>query len=174
MAVGLDHQYAAYCAVKQIIATGKRHVAYLGARLDNRTQLRLAGYNQAIGEAGLQPLPILTEQHSSFTLEKHLFLQALARVPTLDGIFCTNDDIAIGAMLACHKQGLVIPEQMSIVRYNGLDIGQAITPKLTSIATPRREIGQKSAELLFTALQGNPIKHKVYDFGFSFIQGESL
>ncbi|WP_087018194.1 substrate-binding domain-containing protein [Thaumasiovibrio subtropicus] len=174
MAVGLNHVDAAYTVVKAMIAKGKRHIAYFGARLDTRTRLRMQGYDNAMNEAGLTPLHVLTKAHSSFTLGHQLLEQALDTQPALDGVFCTNDDIAIGTILACQQRAIKVPEQLSIVGYNALDIGQAISPKLTSVETPLFEIGKRSAELLLASLSGRPDEEKVVDMGFAMTDGESL
>ena len=100
MAVGLDHEDASYTVVKQMLDTGKRTIVYFGARLDTRTKLRMQGYDRAMTEAGLEPKHVLTGDHSSFSLAHDLLERALEMHPTLDGVFCTNDDIAIGTMLS--------------------------------------------------------------------------
>ncbi len=78
--------------------------------------------------------------------------EAFAPYPDLDGVFCTNDDIAIGTLLVAQQRGIQLPEQLSVIGYNALDIGRTITPKLTSVDSPRYAIGEKSAELLIAAL----------------------
>ncbi|MCV6021968.1 substrate-binding domain-containing protein, partial [Escherichia coli] len=83
-----------------------------------------------------------------------LLERALKTYPTLDGVFCTNDDIAIGTMLSAQQRGIQVPQQLAVVGYNALDIGQTISPKLTSVDTPRFQIGVKSAELLIARLKG--------------------
>ncbi|MGF1680258.1 substrate-binding domain-containing protein [Photobacterium minamisatsumaniensis] len=174
MVVGLDHVNAAYSAVKAMINKGRKHISYFGARLDTRTQLRMEGYDKAMTEAGLEKYHILTHEHSSFTLGGELLSRALAECPELDGVFCTNDDIAIGTILACNERGIRVPETLSVVGYNALDIGQAITPRLTSIYTPRYQIGEKSAELLLSAIEGERKARNIYDLGFTITRGESL
>ncbi len=174
MAVGLDHEQTSFEVVSQMIASGRRNIAYLGARLDTRTQLRMQGYDRAMQTAGLSIKHITTKRHSSFTLGGSLLAEGLELYPQLDGIFCTNDDIAIGAMMYCAHHQIAIPQQIAVVGYNALDIGQAIIPKLTSVETPRFEIGKKSAELLLAALSGNPPEQKIYDLGYQLTQGATL
>ncbi|WP_217528660.1 LacI family DNA-binding transcriptional regulator [Vibrio metschnikovii] len=173
MAVGLDHEQISYQVVQQMIARGRQQVIYLGARLDTRTQLRRQGYERAMREAGLQPMQVSTGEHSSFTLGGILLQQALQQYPALDGIFCTNDDLAVGAMMYCHHHRIAVPQQIAVVGYNALDIGQAIVPRLTSVETPRLAIGKKSAELLLAALSGQAVEPKVYDLGYRLTHGES-
>jgi LacI family gluconate utilization system Gnt-I transcriptional repressor len=174
MAVGLDHEAAAYFAVNSILDSGKFNVVYFGARLDSRTKLRMNGYDRAMTERGLTPNHILTEAHSSFTLGIELLDKALEQHPNLDGILCTNDDIAVGVIMAAHQRGIKIPDQIGIVGYNALDIGDAISPRLNSIEIPIYKMGERSAELLLAALRNDEIKEKVIDLGFSMREGESL
>ncbi|EOU2463380.1 substrate-binding domain-containing protein [Vibrio navarrensis] len=174
MAVGLDHIEASYQVVKRMIASGKRHIAYFGARLDTRTKLRMQGYDRAMLEAGLTPQHVLTGDHSSFSLADELLQRALAIMPTLDGVFCTNDDIAIGTLLVAQQRGIAVPAQLAVVGYNALDIGQTISPKLTSVDTPRFQIGEKSAELLLARLRGEQPEQSVVDMGYKITAGDSV
>jgi LacI family gluconate utilization system Gnt-I transcriptional repressor len=174
MAVGLDHKKAAYTAVQTMINKGLKNISYFGARLDNRTTLRMQGYDKAMEEAGLKKHHTLTHQHSSFTLGNELLSRALSECPELDGVFCTNDDIAIGIILACKERGIKVPEELSIIGFNAFDIGQAISPRLTSVSTPRYQIGEKSAQLLLSSLAGETAERNVYDLGFTLERGDSL
>tara|TARA_R110001583_G_scaffold1583_2_gene12296 strand:+ start:2026 stop:3045 length:1020 start_codon:yes stop_codon:yes gene_type:complete len=174
MNVGLDHELAAYSAVKDMISSGKRQVAYFGARLDSRTQLRMKGYDRAVLEFGLQKHHFLTHEHSSFSLGRELLNRALIDCPDLDGVLCTNDDIAVGTIFACKEQDISIPGRISIIGYNALDIGQAVSPRLTSIYTPRYEIGETSAEILLNAIEGNMSQNKIFDLGFKLTKGETF
>jgi LacI family transcriptional regulator, gluconate utilization system Gnt-I transcriptional repressor len=174
MAVGLDHEKTAFEVVGKMIHSGKRNIVYLGARLDTRTKLRMKGYGRAMLDAGLEVKHISTKEHSSFTMGGELLAQALTEYPNLDGLFCTNDDIAIGAMMYCAHHNIAIPERICVVGYNALDIGQAIIPKLTSVETPRFDIGKKSAELLLAALSGDAPEQKVYDLGYRLTNGQTL
>lgn len=173
MVVGLDHKAAAYSAVKSLLNKGLTKIGYFGARLDNRTKYRMQGYDQALVEQGAKKYHFLTSSHSSFTLGRELLERALQDCPDLEGVFCTNDDIAIGVLMACSEKGIQVPEKMSVIGYNALDIGQAITPTLTSIYTPRYEMGETSARLLLDSIEGKVIDRKVHDLGFVLTKGAS-
>ena len=174
MVVGMDHRAAARAMVTEMLRRGRRKVVYLGARLDVRTQLRMEGYYQAMSDFGLDGQHLLTEQSSSFTLGGQLLEQALARYPDMDGLFCTNDDVAIGALLQCQAKWIPVPQQIAIAGCNALDIGHAMTPKLASIVTPREEIGREAAAMLLARLSGHPQPESRKDIGFSLYEGESL
>ena len=173
MVVGLDHEEAAYSAVKLMLDKGRSKVAYFGDRLDVRTKHRMEGYDRAVLESGAQKYHFLTPNHSSFTLGRELLNRALDECPDLDGVFCNNDDIAVGTILACHDKGIRIPEDISILGYNALDVGQAITPILTSVYTPRYEMGETCANILIDSLEDRPREQKIYDLGFTITKGNS-
>ncbi len=63
-------------------------------------------------------------------------------------------------MLSAQQRGIQVPQQLAVVGYNALDIGQTISPKLTSVDTPRFQIGVKSAELLIARLKGEAQEEK--------------
>ncbi|WP_111874185.1 substrate-binding domain-containing protein [Aeromonas bivalvium] len=174
MVVGMDHRAAARAMVTEMLRRGRRTPVYLGARLDVRTRLRMEGYYQAMEQAGLAGRHLLTEQSSSFTLGGELLEQALARYPDLDGLYCTNDDLAVGALLRCQARGIAVPQQIAIAGSNALDIGRAMSPQLASIVTPRKEIGCEAATLLLARLAGAPLTERRKDLGFSLFEGGSL
>lgn len=174
MVVGMDHRAAARAMVTEMLRRGRRKLVYLGARLDVRTQLRMEGYYQAMADVGLDGQHLLTEQSSSFTLGGELLEQVLGVHPDLDGLFCTNDDLAVGALLRCQAKGIAVPQQIAIAGSNALDIGQAMSPKLASIITPREAIGREAAAMLLARLGGTPLTETCKDMGFSLYQGESL
>ncbi|MBE9609995.1 gluconate operon transcriptional repressor GntR [Chitinilyticum piscinae] len=173
-AVGLDHTAAARAMVEAMLARGKRHIAYLAARLDRRTQLREAGYRAAMLAAGLTPCVVASEASSSFSLGSELLRQARVEHPQLDGVFCTNDDIAAGALLAAQAMGLTVPDDLAVAGCNALDIGRALAPPLASIVTPREAIGELAAQRLLARINGERFNSTVIDAGFTLFAGGSI
>nr|MBA2817459.1 Gluconate utilization system GNT-I transcriptionalrepressor [Candidatus Pantoea persica] len=109
MAVGFDNVEAARQMTHAILGKGHRHTVYLGARLDERTLQKQQGYEAAMREAGLEPHSVVMEEASSFSTGGMLLCEALRRYPQTDSLFCTNDDLAVGAMFECQRQGLKVP-----------------------------------------------------------------
>lgn len=174
MAVGLDHEQAAYDVVKRILASGKQNPVYLAARMDTRTLLRQHGYEKAMEEAGKAPVTVSTPEHSSFTLGSELLARALAGYPQTDAVFCTNDDIAIGVMLYCQHNKIRIPDDLAVVGYNALNIGAAMTPPLTSVITPRDKMGEQAASLIMKVLQGETPAQTTVTLPHSLTTGKTL
>ncbi len=103
-----------------------------------------------------------------------LLRQALERRPDLDGVFCTNDDLAIGALFECQRQGIAVPDQIGIAGFHGHDIANAIVPRLATVVTPREEMGRIAAEHLLARLQGGTVSQSVIELPFRLEAGESL
>ncbi|MDK2024940.1 substrate-binding domain-containing protein, partial [Escherichia coli] len=88
--------------------------------------------------------------------------------PQLDGIFCTNDDLAVGAAFECQRLGLKIPDDMAIAGFHGHDIGQVMEPRLASVLTPRERIVSIGAERLLARISCEAITPKILDLCFKF------
>jgi LacI family gluconate utilization system Gnt-I transcriptional repressor len=173
-AVGVDNLEASYQMVSTMIARGYQNIVYLGARLDARTRFRQQGYEKAMLEHGLAVKSVMTEAPSSFTLGAELLIRTLAEQPQTDGLFCTNDDLAVGAVFEAQRCGIKIPDQIAVAGFHGHDIGQSMVPKLATVITPREKIGQITAEQLIARLNGQAIENKVIDLGFKIQPGESI
>lgn len=173
-AVGFDNISAAQAMVETMIARGCRQVVYFGARMDKRSKLKMQGYEQAMKKHGLTPHSITTEAHSSFTLGAKQLQQALIQIPHIDGIFCTNDDLAIGALFECQRLGISVPEQIKIAGFHGHDVGQSLTPQLATVITPRLEMGRVAAQELLDRIHGTPSQSAIINLGYQIHLGESV
>ena len=87
--------------------------------------------------------------------------------PQLDGVFCTNDDLAVGAAFECQRLGLKVPDDMAIAGFHGHDIGQVMEPRLASVLTPRERMGSIGAERLLARIRGESVTPKMLDLGFT-------
>jgi len=172
--IGFDNAKASKAMTEAIIAKGRNNIAYFAARMDERTRLKMDGYHQAMKDAGNAPVSLQTEEASSFTLGAKLLAQLVEQHPDVDGIVCTNDDLAIGAVYECQRRGIKVPEQMAIAGFHGHDISQTMIPKLATVVTPREEIGRVAAEQLIQRLKGVHDWPTTIDLGYEIELGESI
>ncbi len=94
--------------------------------------------------------------------------------PSADGVFCTNDDVAVGAYFECLRHGISVPEQMAIAGFHGHDVGQAMSPRLASVITPRQAIGETAAKTLLSRIRGEAPEHQIIDLGYRIEAGKTL
>ncbi|WP_349969440.1 LacI family DNA-binding transcriptional regulator [Pseudomonas caspiana] len=181
----LDPLRAAYCvgfsqalagaeAARHLLGRGRKRLAYIAAQLDPRVMQRGEGFRQVLEEQGLYDptLQVMTPQPSSIALGAELFMQLMTKHPDVDGVFFCNDDLAQGAALEALRRGISIPQQVSLVGFNDLPGSAHMVPRLTSIATPRQEVGQRAAQLLLGLIDGVAQKPQV-DLGFELVVRES-
>ncbi|MCI7480060.1 gluconate operon transcriptional repressor GntR [[Pasteurella] aerogenes] len=173
-AIGFDNVSAAQSMVETMINRGYRHIVYFSARMDKRTKLKMQGYEQAMKRHGLEPHSLITEVPSSFSLGSEQLRQTLEKYPETNGIFCTNDDLAIGAIFECQRLGIRIPQEMAIAGFHGHDVGQSMTPQLATVVTPRLEIGQRAAQELLDRLNDLPQTSSLINLGYQIHLGESI
>lgn len=172
--VGFSQHQAGAAAARHLLGRGRRRLAYVAAQLDPRVLQRGAGFRQVLEQAGCfdQALQVSTSQPSSIGLGGELFARLLADHPDVDAIFFCNDDLAQGAALEALRLGIRIPEQVALVGFNDLPGSAHMVPRLTSIRTPRQEVGQRAAHLLLGLLEGVSQQPRI-NLGFELVVRES-
>jgi LacI family transcriptional regulator len=157
--IGFDNQAATHEITRHLLRLGHKRIGLLSAPVagNDRARARGAGVRAALAEAGLaledkyiQYAPI-----SLATAEAAMNL-LLAQPQRPTAVVATNDVFAVGAMVACRKAGVRIPEDISITGVDNTDLGATQTPGLTSIRTPIIEIGAAAAEQIVARLEGRP------------------
>lgn len=172
--IGYDHTKCSYASIKGLIESGRQHIAYLRARLDSRTIDRQQGYEIACDEAGIKPYVYGSNAHSNFSRGAEMMRQAVKDTPDVDAVFCTNDDVAIGVMIACGEMGIKIPEQISVLGYNGLNIGTTTIPKLNSVVTARKDMGRLAVDKIIKRLKKENIGDQVIELYPMLSLGDTL
>lgn len=173
-AIGFDNVHAARDMVEEMIRRGHRRILYLAVRLDARTLQREQGYAKAMQAHGLPPATLRTNLRSSYSVGATLMAQVLEDYPHTDALFCTNDDVAIGAYFECLRRGISVPGEMAIAGFHGHDVGQAMAPRLASVITPRETLGTRAGAELLQRLQGGALTEPVIDLGYRIDAGGTL
>lgn len=165
-AVGYDNQAAAEDMVEAMIAEGRQNIVCLALRLDQRTLQREVGYRTTMDRHGLTPEILRSTQKSSFTVGASLMGELIMSMPITDGVFCTNDDVAVGAYFECLARGVSVPGAVRIAGFHGLDVSRALRPVLASVLTPRYQIGQTAVAELLRRIDGADMIAPVIDLGY--------
>lgn len=175
MMVGFSHFEGGRAATTHMIEMGYRRIAFLGARMDPRSQRRLAGYRAAMEAARLYNPNLITTTPvpSSVTLGRDLFREALDKMPSLDGVFCNNDDLALGVLFECHRASIAVPDRIGICGFNDLDMMQVAYPSVTSVRTHRYEIGRQAVAMAREEIGGAQPRERIVDVGFELKRRDS-
>ncbi len=175
MAIGFSHVEGGRAVTRHLIEAGYRRIGFIGARMDPRSQRRMAGYRAAAEEAGVfdPRLVTTTPTPSSVSLGRELLRDALSKAPDLDAVFCNNDDLALGVLFECHRAALAVPQRIGIAGFNDLEMMDDAFPSLTSVRTPRYDIGRKAIAMVRASLAGRRPDDRVVDTGFELKVRES-
>lgn len=152
--VHIDNAAAARAVMEHLYALGHERIAVVGGPPDNPLhQQRLEGVRAAAKARGrLRGLSVVP---GDFSLESgHAAakaLLALPRAPT--AVFCFSDQMALGALAACRDLGICVPDQLSIVGFDDLASSRFLTPPLTTIRQPMRDIGARAVNLLLAIIE---------------------
>ena len=172
--VGFSQRSAGFAIGKHLLARGMRRPAFIAAQLDARTMQRRAGYHRALAAAGFDPsLEALTEAPSSVELGCRLLAKVLKKAPDCDAVFCCNDDLALGVLFECQRRGIAVPGDLAIVGFNDLPFAAWSSPSITTVATPRYEVGFEAARMLLQIIEGELPAERRVDLGFTLVTRES-
>lgn len=152
-------------AAAHLLALGHRKIGYLG--VGNRAESnrrRFAGYCDTLSAAGIavnaqwvRIAPTVNNLRADDVLDGQAMLPAL--LPTgVTAVFCYNDQIAVGVLMACRELGIAVPEQLSVVGYDDVDLARYVTPPLTTIHQPKLRLGEIAMQMLLDILEGRPVK----------------
>lgn len=145
-----DDKLGGYLATRHLIDLGHRRIGIIaGPPYASSSRGRLAGYRQALAEAGLAEIPDLMIE-SSFSIDSGAEVagRLMALDPRPTAIFAFNDNTAIGALSTLERLGLSVPGDVSLVGYNDIPIVSRLPTPLTSVRVPFDQIAAAALELL--------------------------
>jgi LacI family transcriptional regulator len=142
--VTIDNRNGAKQAVQHLIASGKRNIGIITGPLDWwEARERLAGWQEAMEDAGLKPAESLVVKSDDWTAVngeqgmRSLWKQA----PEIDAVFACNDQIALGAMGIAHQLGKKIPQELAVVGFDNIPEAAFFWPPLSTIYQQLIDIG---------------------------------
>lgn len=173
--VSIDDRMAGKRATEHLIAMGHRSIGGIFKLDDGQGHQRFAGFVEAMNEAGLEMddgrvLWIDTEDVKN--LEK-CTERILDRVENCTGVFCYNDQVAFRLMEILKKQGILVPEDISLVSVDDSDLAVRGETKLSTVPHPMEKLGEKAAENLIKMIK-NPAFEGTYEFDSEIVVRDSV
>lgn len=156
----VDGEQGGYTATRYLLENGHRHVAYISGSSDSYdNHLRYQGYLRALAEAGLEEqskwrLSGNFVREGGYNATKMMIMQG--SLPS--AIFYGNDEMAIGGLKAFEESGISVPDDVSVIGYDDIQLAEYVNPPLTTIKQPKSEAGSLAAHLLFQILGGESVK----------------
>lgn len=129
----VDNLSGAMKAVKHLIASGHRYIGLIGSEPNSYPSImeRRQGYLAALAQHNLEPFmeDSALDRPDAYEATKRL----IARVPQITAIFACNDNVAIGVINALQDEGLHVPDQVSVIGFDNIDLAQELKPALTTM-----------------------------------------
>ncbi|MGI8969071.1 MAG: LacI family DNA-binding transcriptional regulator [Chloroflexota bacterium] len=154
--VAAAHWSGAKTATDYLIGLGHRHIAAItGPTHWAASADRLAGYRSALSGAGISIVESLI-QEADFRREGgyQAARGVLAHAPRPTALFCFNDHMAVGALRAAWELGIAVPDDLSIIGFDDVQLASAVSPRLTTIRQPLQEMGSVAVSQLYRLLDG--------------------
>jgi len=150
-----DDYKGAYTIVKYLIECGHRHIALIEGKSGfYSTEQRKAGYEEALRSHQIPIREELCVAGSYDTESGYLAMKQLLKLtdqPT--AVFCSNDDMAVGAMKACTEAGLRVPQHISLAGFDDNHFSGYLTPGLCTVKRPIEQIANVGTIRLFEAIE---------------------
>ena len=121
---------------------------------------------------------VITQNNLSYMIAESTFdpanselvaMELLEEYPHIDGIVAGNDLIAIGIVKGLQK-GIVIPNDLQIIGFDGISLTEMMYPSITTVAQPIYEMGKIATELLLEQMEGNTLEEKHYRLPIEIIE----
>ena len=158
------HMDGGLLAVRHLLSLGHRRIACIGGPdFVTAGEQRIAGWRAALADAGAAAEGDTLLWRGGFTSQGgYEAMQAILRLehgsPRPTAVFVCNDLMAIGALRAVHESGLRVPDDISIVGFDDIELSAYTSPPLTTVAQPKDDIGALAVEMLLERVSGRRLE----------------
>jgi LacI family transcriptional regulator, gluconate utilization system Gnt-I transcriptional repressor len=158
--VGVDHRAAGSDAAEWMLELGYRRPAFVGVTVgrDICAELRLSGFADVFRAGKIEVIVARDDMHASFEAGMNATSELIRARTRPDVLFFLNDHMALGGISACHAAGLSVPGDIGVLGFNNLGVNKVLRRPISSLATPRYEMGAAAARLLVATILGS--KHE--------------
>lgn len=157
-AVLVDDRMGASAVAAHFLALGHRRFAYVSGPPGNFNEIeRWAGFQAALSAAGIGP-EALKRYEGSFHVATGAAAaeRFLAEDERPTAVFCASDMMAIGFIQTVHAAGLSVPRDVSVIGFDGIELGAYCAPALTTVEQPREAMARAAAAHTLALLKGAP------------------
>lgn len=157
LSIGFDNTLAMQALAAEVIAQGHRRLAVITAELagNDRVRARLDGVRAAMTHAGLNTAALAVEETPyGIDTGAEAFARLMRLRPRPTAVLCANDVLAAGALMKARQVGLQVPGDISITGFDDIELAAIVTPGLTTVHVPHREMGRRAARALLAMDRG--------------------
>lgn len=165
-----------YLATKYLIEKGHKAIACLsGHFVKAACQERIAGFRRAMAEANL---PVNDDWILEGNFECDTAVLAADKILAMDtrptAVFCFNDTMALGLMSRLQQRGVRVPQDMSIIGYDNIELAEYFSPPLTTVHQPKRRVGKNAFEILLERIKDKEHERRTFEMHPEIVERDTV
>jgi LacI family purine nucleotide synthesis repressor len=165
-----------YLATKYLTDRGHTDIACLsGHFVKAACQERIAGFRRAMAEANL---PVREDWILEGNFECDTAVLAADKIIAMDkrptAVFCFNDTMALGLMSRLQQRGIRVPEDMSVIGYDNIELAEYFSPPLTTIHQPKRRVGKNAFEILLERIKDKEHDRRIFEMHPEIVERDTV
>ncbi len=149
--IGFDNRKSMSALADQVISMGHKNIAVISGVIEgnDRAADRLNGIKDSLAQNNLAPNDVsIVETTYEIESGANAFRELMQTPNRPTVVMCGNDVLAVGAMQCAKDMGLRVPEDVSITGFDDIELARVVTPQLTTVHVPHREMGERAADEL--------------------------
>lgn len=154
--VGFDNRAAMADLADAVLANGHRRLAMISGvtSQNDRATHRLMAVKSAMADAGIDPATLKIVE-APYTIDSGVrgFAEVMAGPERPTAVFCGNDVLAVGALKQARAMGIAVPDDVSIIGFDDIELAEMADPPLTTVHVPHRDMGREAARTLVAMLK---------------------
>ncbi|WP_026772150.1 MULTISPECIES: LacI family DNA-binding transcriptional regulator [Sediminibacillus] len=173
--VEVDNTEGARMATNYLLDRGMKEIAYIsGPNNSHDNERRLSGYREALEKRNV-PFSSRLKISGDFTRDSGYFStkMLIAQQNLPDAVFFANDEMAIGGLQAFAEKGISVPDDISVIGFDDIQLSEHVSPPLTTIRQPKYEAGALAVHLIFQVLAGEKVEDH-YNLSTELIERSSV
>lgn len=172
--VSVNNYEGSRFATRYLSDIGCQKIAHVRGPLDViNADERCRGYLDEVQNLNWFHPELIVNGSFNINKTKEVTKELLTLYPDIDGIFAGNDLMAVGVIKAAEELGVRIPDQLSIIGFDGITLCETTSPELTTMAQPIYNIGSTAAQILVDLIENRPLEQKNYIFSVDLIERQS-
>lgn len=174
--VGFDNRAAARQMTEHVLGFGHTRIAMIAGVTEHNDRAieRVRGVREALAARGLQlEAPCYVESPYELDASADVVKRLLALSPPPTAIICGNDVLAVGAILGARNAGLAVPDDVSVVGFDDIELAVVVEPALTTIRVPHRRMGRAAAQKLLGMIESSDAGNSI-QFETQIVERDSL
>jgi DNA-binding LacI/PurR family transcriptional regulator len=173
--ISVDYDRGISEAVRHIVSLGHKRIGFVSGPLSLKSaRIRRSAFLKCMAGCGIRDTGQTTvEGNHKIDGGQNAMVQLLSLAHPPTAVLTSNDLTAIGALRAINRAGLRVPEDISVVGFDDIELSQFTQPPLTTIRLSRDELGRNAFALLYQSVQGPKRKGHRITIGTSLVLRES-